>query len=107
MDRRARWKRPRCAVIGADDRCSGAGRESWRVEMAAAAPLQDEPDDVAIVGIALRFPGARTPGEYWSNLRAGVESVRTFTDEELVARGVSAQLLRDPAYVKSGSVLEG
>ncbi|TAJ18768.1 MAG: type I polyketide synthase, partial [Planctomycetota bacterium] len=63
--------------------------------------------DVAIVGIALRFPGAHGPDAFWSNLRTGVESVRSFGDAELAARGVPARLLRDPAYVKAGFVLDG
>ena len=31
--------------------------------------------DIAIVGMALQVPGALTPGQYWKNLRDGVESV--------------------------------
>ncbi|HEX8147994.1 MAG TPA: beta-ketoacyl synthase N-terminal-like domain-containing protein, partial [Pyrinomonadaceae bacterium] len=50
---------------------------------------------VAIVGMAGRFPGARDVGEFWRNLRGGVESITFFTDEELLARGVEAEALRD------------
>lgn len=75
--------------------------------MDTASSNQAEPNDIAIVGMALRFPGAHGVDQFWSNLRAGVESVRTFTDEELLARGVSQRLLRDPAYVKCGPVLDG
>jgi acyl transferase domain-containing protein len=66
-----------------------------------------EPNDIAIVGMALRVPGAHGVDAFWSNLRAGTESVQTFSDEELLARGVSPKLLRDPAYVKRGPWLEG
>ncbi len=61
--------------------------------------------DIAVVGMAGRFPGARTIHEYWSNLRNGVESLQRFTDEELLAAGVPASLLGHPNYVKSGAVL--
>jgi amino acid adenylation domain-containing protein len=67
----------------------------------------DRSRDVAIVGMALRFPGAGDPEALWANLAAGVESVRRFSDEELLAAGVSAAEIADPAYVKAGAVLDG
>ncbi|MBN6544819.1 SDR family NAD(P)-dependent oxidoreductase, partial [Streptomyces bryophytorum] len=33
------------------------------------------PDDVAIVGVAGRYPGAASLADFWANLRAGVDSV--------------------------------
>ena len=60
--------------------------------------------DIAVVGMAGRFPGARNIEEYWNNLRSGVESLTTFSDEELVAAGVSPALLSNPNYVKRGAV---
>ena len=64
-------------------------------------------DAVAVVGMALRVPGADTPEQFWQNVRDGVESIRFFTDEELLAAGVAAQDLTDPAYVKAFGALEG
>ncbi|MES2890005.1 MAG: type I polyketide synthase, partial [Pseudomonadota bacterium] len=61
--------------------------------------------DIAVVGMAGRFPGARTISQYWDNLRNGVESLTTFTDEELLAAGVSPAMLDNPNYVKRGAVL--
>ncbi len=61
--------------------------------------------DIAVVGMAGRFPGARNIGEYWDNLRNGVESLQRFSDEELLAAGVSASVLSQPNYVKAGAVL--
>lgn len=57
--------------------------------------------DIAIIGMTGRFPGAPTIDEYWHNLREGVESVSFFTDEELIAAGVSQTELRHPNYVKA------
>ena len=62
--------------------------------------------DIAIVGMACRFPGARNVREFWRNLAEGVESVRTFTEGELLQAGVAPRLLRDPRYVRRGAVLE-
>ena len=61
--------------------------------------------DVAIIGMAGRFPGARNVSELWRNLRGGVESVKRFTDEELLAAGEAPEALSDPAYVKAWPVL--
>jgi len=63
--------------------------------------------DVAIVGLAGRFPGARNVEEFWRNLCHGVESVTFFSDEELAAAGIPESDLRDPNYVKANAVLDG
>ncbi|WP_238521441.1 non-ribosomal peptide synthetase/type I polyketide synthase [Azospirillum doebereinerae] len=68
---------------------------------------QPEPTEIAIVGMACRFPGAATVAEFWRNLRDGVETIRDFTDEELLARGVPPELVGNPSYVKRGVVLDG
>ena len=61
---------------------------------------------IAVVGLAARFPGARTAAELWRNLRDGVESVTFFSDEELAAAGVDPALLGNPAYVKAKGLLQ-
>lgn len=62
--------------------------------------------DIAIVGMAIRVPGASTPEQFWANLTGGVESIRSYSDEELIARGVSRATLADPGYVKAGVTLQ-
>ena len=62
--------------------------------------------EIAIVGMAGRFPGARDVGELWRNLRDGVESITFFTEDEMRAAGVPAELLADPFYVRAKGVLE-
>ncbi len=64
------------------------------------------PDEVAIIGMSGRFPGARNIKEFWHNLQHGVESISFFTDEELEASGVDASVLRHPNYVKAKAILE-
>ena len=61
--------------------------------------------DIAIIGMAGRFPGADDVEAFWRNLRNGVESVTFFTDEELLARGISRKTLEDPHYIKAGAEL--
>ncbi|HET9621306.1 MAG TPA: SDR family NAD(P)-dependent oxidoreductase [Kofleriaceae bacterium] len=61
---------------------------------------------VAIIGMNGRFPGAPTLDAFWRNLRGGVESVRTFSDDELRAAGVPEDMIGNPAYVKRGAPLD-
>ncbi|MEE8584645.1 MAG: polyketide synthase, partial [Acidobacteriota bacterium] len=68
---------------------------------------ETDPKDIAVIGMAGRFPGARDLRQFWENLKNGVESVTFFSDEELRAAGVPDKLLKDPNYVKAGSILEG
>ncbi|HEX7240713.1 MAG TPA: beta-ketoacyl synthase N-terminal-like domain-containing protein, partial [Longimicrobiaceae bacterium] len=63
--------------------------------------------EVAVIGMAGRFPGARDLDEFWRNLRAGVRSVRRFSDEELRASGVPRRDRESPGYVPAGGDLEG
>ncbi|ARU63955.1 hypothetical protein CBW65_18005 [Tumebacillus avium] len=57
--------------------------------------------------MAGKFPGAANLAEFWNNLCAGTESIRSLTGEELKAAGVDPSLLSDPFYVKRGAVLDG
>jgi amino acid adenylation domain-containing protein len=63
--------------------------------------------EIAIVGMAGRFPGARDLTEFWSNLRGGVEAVRFPGPEEFLARGLDPSRLADPSWVKAVSQMDG
>jgi len=63
---------------------------------------------IAIIGMACRFPGANSADEFWQNLRSGTESITRFSEEELLAAGVSESALNDPNFVPvKGAVSEG
>lgn len=62
--------------------------------------------EVAIVGMAGRFPGAKNIDEFWYNLLDGVESLSVFSDEELLSSGIDPAVLSNPQYVKAGPVLD-
>ncbi len=62
--------------------------------------------EIAIVGAAGRFPGARSLTEYWELLREGRESIRSLTAAELEAAGVPEALRAHAQYVKSAAVLD-
>ncbi len=62
-------------------------------------------EEIAIVGMAGRFPGAPTIAAFWQNLCGGVECIRTLTDDELRAAGVPEQVWCDAHYVRTAPVL--
>ncbi len=67
----------------------------------AAAPA------VAVIGCACAFPGIEDFSAMWPVLSEGRETIRHFTDQELLAAGVRPDRLRAPNYVKSKGVLDG
>ncbi|MDH6707259.1 acyl transferase domain-containing protein [Kitasatospora sp. MAA19] len=61
--------------------------------------------EIAVIGLACRFPGASGPEQYWENLRTGTESITFFSPGELAAAGVPEALRTDPDYVAAQGVL--
>ena len=62
--------------------------------------------EIAVIGMACRFPGAPNPEAFWSVLREGRSTITRFSDEELLAAGVPLEKVQDPNYVKAKGVLE-
>ncbi len=63
-------------------------------------------EGVAIIGMAGRFPGAQDIAEYWRNLRDGVETIKSFTDDELKSAGVDAARINHPNFIKAKGAIE-
>jgi acyl transferase domain-containing protein len=74
--------------------------------MMSQAPTSNVIEDIAIIGMSGRFPGAKGIEPFWENLRAGVESISFFSNEELAARGVPDFMLNNPAFVNAGALLD-
>ncbi|HEV7786839.1 MAG TPA: polyketide synthase, partial [Thermoanaerobaculia bacterium] len=66
---------------------------------------QESGNEIAVIGLAGRFPGAPSVAELWSNLCAGVESISFFSEEELAEAGVPADLVGRADYVRAKGVL--
>lgn len=62
-------------------------------------------EQIAIIGLAGRFPGAKNVNEFWKNIKDGIESIQSFTPDELQASGVNEETLLDPCFVNAGAVL--
>ncbi|MDM8520556.1 SDR family NAD(P)-dependent oxidoreductase [Anaerolineales bacterium HSG6] len=61
--------------------------------------------NIAIIGLSGRFPGASTLDQFWENLSHGVESITHFSDTELQTAGIDPALINQPNYIKAGGVL--
>ncbi len=62
--------------------------------------------EIAVVGMAVRAPGAATLDAFWDNLSRGVESIRRFSKDELASNGEDPALVSDPDYVNARPYLE-
>ncbi|XIS31486.1 colibactin polyketide synthase ClbI [Escherichia coli] len=56
---------------------------------------------IAIIGMAGRFPQADTVQAFWENLLASRECISFYSDEELLAMGISPEFVQHPDYVKA------
>ena len=87
----------------------GAGSVDYLAEARARGRRSGQPaeggDEIAVVGLAGRFPGAPDIETLWRNLCEGREAVRFFRDEELDPR-VPAELRRDSKYVAARGLLD-
>ena len=72
---------------------------SWETDSTDRTGLE-----VAVIGMAARFPGAETTEDFWRNLHDGVESVTLFTDDELAASEIDREVINDSRFVKARAV---
>src|SRR6185295_14465819 len=94
--------------------CGGASRSASEraarlreVAMGAEQSSSWTGMEVAVIGMACRFPGAEDVEEFWRNLCAGVESLSRFSAEELIRAGEPASLVELPGYVKVARTISG
>lgn len=59
-------------------------------------------EEIAVVGMAGRFPGAASVDALWWNLCAGVDAIHDYDEGELRALGIGPGLLADPRHVRAG-----
>jgi acyl transferase domain-containing protein/acyl carrier protein len=63
--------------------------------------------EIAIVGMACRFPGAGNWRTFWDNLVNGYESIQFLSNDELLQRGVSEDVFQQQHFIKARNPLEG
>jgi acyl transferase domain-containing protein/acyl carrier protein len=63
--------------------------------------------DIAIVGMAGRFPGSNNLEEFWNNLAKGAESISRCSEQEVIDSGFHPEIARDPDFVPVAGKLKG
>ena len=63
-------------------------------------------NDIAVIGMSGRFPGARNIEEFWDNLIKGRETISFFSDKELKEAGISPVEYKNPNYIKAKGIIE-
>lgn len=66
--------------------------------------IESHKEDIAIIAMSGRFPGADTIESYWSLLKEGRETIHFFKQEELDA-SIPEELKQDPDYVAARGVI--
>ncbi len=61
--------------------------------------------DIAIVGMACRFPGARNIDEFWANLLDGRDTITILSGDQL-SPAVPPELRDDPRYVRAAGLID-
>lgn len=64
-------------------------------------------NEIAIIGMAGRFPGAPTIRELWDRLCDGHETIRHLSEEELRERGAGDDIIRHPHHVPAVASIDG
>ncbi|NEQ06321.1 MAG: SDR family NAD(P)-dependent oxidoreductase, partial [Moorea sp. SIO4E2] len=83
---------------------NGEAQSSKKRQVKPLKKPQDD-NDVAIIGMSGRFPGAKNIEEFWDNLKNGVESISYLSDQQLGESGVGTDLLNNPNYVKVNGLI--
>lgn len=76
--------------------------QSEQAQMPALHPVKNttqEHTDIAIVGMAGRFPGASSLEDFWQRLVNGEEMIHFFTEEELKKAGLDAFVYQHPNFI--------
>jgi len=89
-------------VSGIVNFISGANKV---ITKAAVKKDRNSNSDIAVIGMAGRFPGANTIDEFWSMLTEGREGISFFSDAELDP-SIPASVKNDPDYVKARGLIE-
>ncbi|MBD2435873.1 type I polyketide synthase [Nostoc sp. FACHB-110] len=63
-------------------------------------------NQIAIIGMAGRFPKSPNINDFWHHLQQGSELISFFSEQELESAGIDAAVLNNPNFVKANGALE-
>ncbi len=62
--------------------------------------------EIAIIGMACRFPDADNTNRFWDNLCNGTCSIRSLSPKELLRNGIPEEVYGNDDYIRYGALLE-
>lgn len=62
--------------------------------------------EIAVIGMAGRFPNSRNIAEFWEHLKNGIECISYFSDDELEDLELRPGIVKNPNYVKAKAMIE-
>lgn len=71
-----------------------------------AVPTSLHGFEIAIIGMAGRFPDAEDIHTFWRNIAAGAEAIRELSDAELDAAGTPLSERQQPDFIRRAAVLD-
>jgi len=66
----------------------------------------DNIDSIAIIGMAVRMPGAMNTEQFWENLKTGTESISEFSKEEMLEAGLSPETVNHSNFVAAKGIMD-
>ncbi len=90
--------------LSVDSTFSGAEKNTSKPTRNRKKSIQ--PEDIAIIGLSGRFPGASSSDMLWENVSLGKESIRQYTDQELLENGESEDKIQQENYVSAQGYLD-
>lgn len=67
---------------------------------------RDTSRDIAIIGIAGKFPGANSIAQFWENLVDGKETIKTFDRDDLIKAGLPPELADNKNFIARRGVID-
>ena len=83
------------------------GTRKSTLGMPLDAPPRVGKVDIAIIGVAGKFPGALDVPAFWENLQKGKDTCTYLDKEFLRKQGVSSELYNHPSWVPAVQMVEG
>lgn len=90
-----------------DSSISGTSLPESSAKDLAVSNASSRSSDIAVIGMACRFPGARTIQQFWENLVNGKETISFFTSQELINESMAdPQVIDRPNFVKARGIID-
>lgn len=67
---------------------------------------RSQPEPIAVIGMALRVPGANSLNQFWHNIAKGKDSLTRPSTKQLREAGVTRKQIADPLFIRSKPLLD-